>query len=482
MNVRFLVVIFLIGWVRDVFDGVTLFVVNGFDLVPTTNSRGIPSYFYFPLLFSERTTTTSFRCRYSLHLLQFNTRKTNTIHLTTGLNAMATETNPLRGYESKEQMQDDDDANISYRLIQLCQRYEALTRRKQKQLPTPPVRTEDIDTMMFLNDDDEIHNDDNTIASSSLLSSSVNDILYDIQDCINELENIYVPIQTLSFYNMAITGSWQLLFSTSSFASAMNNNMNEKDDDDDEPQPTISTTSLDISDMIQNINCHDMEGMIQNQIKWHLQEQGKEETGHDDDTNDPLTPSQTATGLTTETKKNRSSKIISSFGIYSFTSPYRLNQMSGSRMFLVTSEDEDHIVGNHAEEEDSQRNDDDVSTPSRKKSAEMVIPTPTLELLKGSAIPLDISNLLRLLHRTIPSELLLSLVAEMSLSKSLTSSSSSDETSNTPNKGPSPPLHAIDTTYVDASIRIVRYTGSAKYDGIRHIYQRMPSLSSSSKN
>ncbi len=64
-----------------------------------------------------------------------------------------------------------------------------------------------------------------------------------------------------------------------------------------------------------------------------------------------------------------------------------------------------------------------------------------IELSRGSAVPGDMQELVGLIHRAMPTELF----------------DSSDL--------------AMDTTYLDTDIRIVRFTG-ARHEGVRNIFMR----------
>ena len=64
---------------------------------------------------------------------------------------------------------------------------------------------------------------------------------------------------------------------------------------------------------------------------------------------------------------------------------------------------------------------------------------------KGSAIPKDVPRLVGLLHRAIPTEIF------------------------------DPNGHAMDTTYLDADLRIVRLTGP-NHEGVRNIFMRKGAL------
>lgn len=64
-----------------------------------------------------------------------------------------------------------------------------------------------------------------------------------------------------------------------------------------------------------------------------------------------------------------------------------------------------------------------------------------IELKKGSAVPDDTQELVQLIHRAMPTEMF------------------------------DPSDLAIDTTYLDTDIRIIRYTG-ARHEGVRNIFMR----------
>ncbi len=65
----------------------------------------------------------------------------------------------------------------------------------------------------------------------------------------------------------------------------------------------------------------------------------------------------------------------------------------------------------------------------------------TIQLAKGSAVPNDTQELVGLIHRAMPTEMF--------------------DSSNL----------AMDTTYLDTDIRIVRFTGS-RHEGVRNIFMR----------
>jgi hypothetical protein len=68
-----------------------------------------------------------------------------------------------------------------------------------------------------------------------------------------------------------------------------------------------------------------------------------------------------------------------------------------------------------------------------------------IELLPGSAVPKDVQGLVGLIHRIMPTELF------------------------------DPNDHAVDTTYLDGDLRIVRMTGPS-YEGVRDIFIRVGSM------
>mmetsp|Transcript_18557 Transcript_18557/g.50727 ORF Transcript_18557/g.50727 Transcript_18557/m.50727 type:complete len:236 (+) Transcript_18557:286-993(+) len=85
-------------------------------------------------------------------------------------------------------------------------------------------------------------------------------------------------------------------------------------------------------------------------------------------------------------------------------------------------------------------------TPPAKLQLNMNRGDPVLQLAKGSQIPQDVEGLVGLLHRAMPAELF------------------------------DPADHAMDTTFLDHELRMVRYTGS-KYEGVRDIWIRQGALS-----
>jgi len=99
------------------------------------------------------------------------------------------------------------------------------------------------------------------------------------------------------------------------------------------------------------------------------------------------------------------------------------------------------------EQFDSSGNFSSVCTYSINQGARMVVDLSDHELrpAKGSSIPSDVPGLVGLLHRAMPKELF------------------------------DPSAHALDTTYLDADIRIVRLTGP-RHEGVRNIFIRKGSI------
>jgi hypothetical protein len=91
---------------------------------------------------------------------------------------------------------------------------------------------------------------------------------------------------------------------------------------------------------------------------------------------------------------------------------------------------------------------------------------PVLRLQKGSALPTDVSAVVKLLHRSIPAELLL-----------LGRYDDGTTTTTTTTQQQQQQHLAVDTTYVDATLKIVRYSSSItlhQLDGVRNVFVRQP--------
>lgn len=188
----------------------------------------------------------------------------------------------------------------------------------------------------------------------TLLSSmkGSDDEFRQVESLVNRLEEAYQPVQTLDFFNLAVAGEWQLLFSTNLRTAA--------------PQPN----RFRLRELTQRVVCQGREGSLVNSATWDLAEQGDARFG--------------ATGT------------------FSIICSYRITQ--GARRII---EVQDHV----------------------------------LEPARGSSIPENVPALVGLLHRSIPRELF------------------------------DPSDHAIDVTYLDANVKIVRYTGRT-LEGVRDIFIR----------
>lgn len=175
-----------------------------------------------------------------------------------------------------------------------------------------------------------------------------------VETYVNDLEKVYQPAQTLDFFNFAVTGEWQLLFSTNLSGG---------------PKPNFRLLEL-----FQKIEPRGLGGNVTNIALWALAEQ--EDSAFD------------------------------CTGSFSVQCTYEISQ--GSRM---ATELEQHL----------------------------------LEPARGSKIPSDVPALVGMLHRSMPKELF------------------------------DPSHHAMDTTYLDADLRIVRMTGS-RFEGVRGIFIRRGSM------
>ena len=74
-----------------------------------------------------------------------------------------------------------------------------------------------------------------------------------VEAYVNRLEELYQPTQTLSFLNLALTGQWQLLFSTNLAGT---------------PNPA----QFRLRELTQTISCRQLNGTITNQALWDLSE------------------------------------------------------------------------------------------------------------------------------------------------------------------------------------------------------------------
>lgn len=174
-----------------------------------------------------------------------------------------------------------------------------------------------------------------------------------VEQYVNALEEAYVPAQTLDFLNLAMSGEWQLLFSTNLSGG---------------PRPNFR-----LRELLQKVESKGLEGTVTNVALWDFAE--------DESTFDAT-------------------------GTFSVKCGYTINQ--GARMVM---ELQDHVLN----------------------------PFP------GSKIPADVPALVGMLHRSMPKEMF------------------------------DPNEHAMDTTYLDGDLRIVRMTGP-RLEGVRDIFVRRGSI------
>ena len=193
-----------------------------------------------------------------------------------------------------------------------------------------------------------------------------------VETYINLLEDRYIPVQTLDFLNLAMSGEWQLLFSTNLMS-----------------RPNIR---LRLRELVQQITTNGLHGKLTNVARWEY----AEEEGENDTTDGGMVGG-----------NNNKEIIFDSNGTFSIKCSYSIK--AGSRMSVQLL---DHEI--------------------RPNS--------------GSAIPIDIPKLVGYLHHAIPNELF------------------------------DPNYHSLDTTYLDANLRIVRYTGPKTNEGVRNIFIRKGSL------
>ena len=180
-----------------------------------------------------------------------------------------------------------------------------------------------------------------------------------VESYVNTLEDRYTPVQTLDFLNLAMSGEWQLLFSTNIGGSPRAN--------------------FRLRELYQRVESNGLNGTIVNEATWDLAE--------DHDAPTPATS-------------------FDAFGTFSIKCSYSIND--GARMVLDLN---DHVIN----------------------------------LGKGSAIPKDVEKLVAFLYKAIPTELF------------------------------DPNEHAMDTTYLDGDLRIVRMAGP-KFESVRDIFIRRGSM------
>ena len=182
-----------------------------------------------------------------------------------------------------------------------------------------------------------------------------------VESYVNELESKYAPPQTLDFLNLALGGTWQLLFSTNLRGRPRSN--------------------FRMKELVQRVDARQWNGSIVNVAQWDLSQESIE-------------------------GNNNGYVIFDCSGTFSVVCKYEINQ--GARMLI-------HLLDHK------------------------------IELLPGSTVPRDARGLVSLLHRAMPTEMF------------------------------DPNGHAMDTTYLDGELRIVRMTGPT-FEGVRNIFVRSGSL------
>ncbi|KAL7450105.1 hypothetical protein ACHAWC_002085 [Mediolabrus comicus] len=175
-----------------------------------------------------------------------------------------------------------------------------------------------------------------------------------VESYVNLLEEKYSPVQTIDFLNLAISGEWQLLFSTN-----LTGKPNRK---------------LRLRELVQKIEADGFGGKVVNSAQYDYADN---EEGTFDST-----------------------------GIFNINCSYKINQ--GARMVIDLDGHE-------------------------------------LRPANGSGVPSDVPAMVGLLNRAIPKEMF------------------------------DPNNHAMDTSYLDADLRIVRLTGP-KFEGVRNIFFRKGAL------
>lgn len=178
-----------------------------------------------------------------------------------------------------------------------------------------------------------------------------------VEAYVNALEARYTQVQTLGFLNLAMSGEWQLLFSTNLSGG---------------PKPNFRLREM--FQRVESKSSDSLKGTVANEVFWELAEE--------DELN------------------------FDASGTFTALCSYEINQ--GARMVMNLDEN-------------------------------------VLRLEKGSAVPKDVENLMALIHRAMPKEMF------------------------------DPNDHAMDTTYLDADLRIVRMSGS-KFEGVRDIFIRRGSM------
>jgi hypothetical protein len=247
-----------------------------------------------------------------------------------------------------------------------------------------------------------------------------------LEQLINQLEELYVPPQTLPFLNFAMDGTWQLLFSTatptllwtttttkSTKSTTTNTTLGDGSvvvssrSSNSSSSNNNTTDTFRLRGIEQEVQCRQFRGTITNTCGWELW--------------CPPEGEDTTNGATRwwECCCAGTFRVIAN---YTMTS-------SGRIVFdakdLSSSSSSSQPLAEH-----------EPASSSPASDIERI-----LQLAPGSSVPHNISQLVSDLQRSIPKELL--------------------DLNN----------HAMDTTYLDTQLRIVRYTGP-RYESVRNVWIR----------
>lgn len=235
-----------------------------------------------------------------------------------------------------------------------------------------------------------------------------------LEDCINTLESTYTPCQTVSFLNLLMNGSWQFLFSshwinrTSVLKSFRLREMKQHIQTTDATIRTFTSSSI-VATM----------GNVTNSCIWEWNQH----------------PSDSFTSF------------FDCYGTFSIQGEYYINtngrivQCPTMDMMSSSSSSSSDISNMTLSNDDA----DESSEPPPQEQQEQEPTSPPemiLELLPKSSVPNNVTQLVQYIQRTMSQELF--------------------DIVNT----------GYDITYMDDTIRIIRYYSPTKYDGIRNIFRR----------
>jgi hypothetical protein len=225
--------------------------------------------------------------------------------------------------------------------------------------------------------------------------------------CINELEALYVcPPQTVDFFNFAVAGAWDHALCTRHVqvrAAVGGNAAAAGDTASSNNKEAWKTTDsvLRIEGIAQEIRAVGRNATVRTSVSWWLQEEELEpRPASRDDADTP--PPAAAAGAAIPDQCIRRSCCSGTFDI-----------VADARM-----------------------------SPSGSSRQHWSVVDRVLELGRGSDVPPNVPQLVRMLQRHTPLSLF------------------------------DPDGAAMDTTYLDADVRIVRYTGMSRLEGVRDVFVR----------